>query len=58
MLEATFIIEVSPAFLAQTGHHPSDIYDFFERHGFVPRVGLKGKASQYDEVFSRPEHSR
>lgn len=52
MTNAVFIVEITPAFLSTLKVEASDIYQFFERHGFKPRFGIQS-LEQYDEVFSR-----
>jgi len=54
MPDAAFIVEISPSFLAQTGNRPCQIYEFFESHGFVPRIGPQEEMFQYNEVFDKP----
>ncbi len=54
MPNAAFVVEISPRFLKHIGRQPAEIYEFFERFGFVPRLGLDENATQYDDVFTKP----
>lgn len=51
MKNATFVVEISPQYLAKINRHPKEIYDFFGLHGFQARYGLNEHKFQYDEVF-------
>ncbi len=52
MMDATFIVEISPQFLALSGQGPEDIYSMFNESGFKPKYGLQN-LKQYDEIFDR-----
>jgi FkbM family methyltransferase len=54
--QAVFVIEISPAFLAQAGCTPRDIYDFFGAWGYAPRIGPTG-TGHYDDVFARADQT-
>ena len=49
---AVFVVEIAPKYLAKNNTDPQDIYDFFETHGYAPRIGL-GASGRYDEVFDK-----
>lgn len=49
---AVFVVEIAPAYLAKNNTAPRDIYDFFEKHGYAPRIGF-GASGRYDEVFRK-----
>lgn len=49
---AVFVVEIAPAYLAKADTVPQDIYDFFQSHGYAPRIGL-GASGRYDEVFRK-----
>ncbi|MDB5237427.1 MAG: FkbM family methyltransferase [Parcubacteria group bacterium] len=51
LARSSFVIEITPKFLAKAGHSANDIYAFFEKYGFEPRFGLDSSARKYDEVF-------
>jgi len=51
---AVFVVEIAPAYLAKNHTAPRDIYDFFKRYGYAPRIGL-GASGRYDEVFRRSD---
>jgi len=47
---ATFVVEISPEWLASNGSSVDEIYEFFNSHGLKPTSGLS-RTGQYDEVF-------
>ncbi|HEY9865301.1 MAG TPA: FkbM family methyltransferase [Candidatus Obscuribacterales bacterium] len=45
-----FIVEIAKSHLEKAGYIPKDIYEFFERHGYSPKLGLQDH-HLYDEIF-------
>jgi hypothetical protein len=50
MRNATFVVEITPSYLARAGAGETDIYEFFRKRGYRPRFGPKSDA-QWDEIF-------
>lgn len=50
LTDCSFVVEITPQYLAKVNHTPQDIYDFFAQYGYVGRYGLN-PTGQYDEVF-------
>ncbi len=51
LVNTTFVVEVTPAYLARQNRTPVDIYQFFEKYHFQARGQIRDLA-QWDEVFS------
>lgn len=62
MKNVTFVVEISPGYLAKAGYQAQDIYDFFEDHGYHPRFGLENVQdfdgyTDKNEVFIKEKQS-
>lgn len=49
-LTCSFIIEITPQYLAKANHEPKDIYNFFNEFNYKSRHALN-PTGQYDEIF-------
>ncbi len=54
MNKATFVVEISPGYLAKAGNSPQDIYAFFDNYGYRPKFGFEA-ITQEDKYIDKNE---
>ena len=53
LLDTTFVVEISPAYLNEAGFSKEDIYNFFGKWNFVGHNSSPTDGRQYNEIFIR-----